>query len=244
MKALVTGASRGLGRAMALALAGQDHAVAVHYAARRDAAEQLVGEIVAGGGVATALQADLADPAAAAALVDAAAGELGGLEILVNNAGITRDGLLLRMRDQDWQAVMHTNLDAAFYTCRAAVRHMLRGRFGRIVNVSSVVGLSGNPGQVNYVASKAGLIGLTRDLASQWTGRKGIRVNAIAPGFFPSEMTDQYEPGYLESVRSRLLIPRMGRPAECAATLVWLVSPAAGYVTGQTIVVDGGVTIT
>jgi NAD(P)-dependent dehydrogenase (short-subunit alcohol dehydrogenase family) len=186
---------------------------------------------------------DVADPASCTALAAAAASEFGQIDILVNNAGVGTAHAATRETPEQFRQVIDVNLNGSYWMAQACGPHMPAG--SSIVNISSILGITtaGLP-QAAYSASKAGLIGLTRDLASQWTGRKGIRVNAIAPGFFPSEMTDQYVPGYIESQQPRMLIPRMGRPEECAATLVWLASPAGGYVTGQTIIVDGGVSIT
>jgi NAD(P)-dependent dehydrogenase (short-subunit alcohol dehydrogenase family) len=169
--------------------------------------------------------------------------EYGRIDVLVNNAGVGTAYPASRETPEQFRSVIDVNLNGSYWMAQACGRHMQPG--SSIVNISSVLALTtaGLP-QAAYSASKAGLIGLTRDLAAQWTGRKGIRVNAIAPGYFPTEMTDQYAPGYLDSMASRMVIPRMGRLEECAATLVWLVSPAGGYVTGQTIVVDGGVSIT
>jgi len=240
--AIVTGASSGLGVAFAHALS--DAGASVVLGARR--AERLTSvaaEIRAGGGRATAGPVDVSSPQSCQALAAAAIAEHGRIDILVNNAGVGTAYPASRETPEQFRSVIDVNLNGSYWMAQACGVHMKPG--SSIVNISSILGITtaGLP-QAAYAASKAGLIGLTRDLASQWTGRKGIRVNAIAPGFFPSEMTDQYEPDYLESLRSRMLIPRVGRPAECAGTLVWLVSPAAGYVTGQTIVVDGGVTIT
>ena len=240
--AIVTGASSGLGVAFGRALA--EAGASVVLAARRtDRLAEVAASIEADGGRAVGVPVDVADPASCAALAEAAVAEFGRIDVLVNNAGVGTAFPASRETPEQFRAVIDVNLNGSYWMAQACGRHMQPG--SSIVNVSSVLALTtaGLP-QAAYSASKAALLGLTRDLASQWTGRKGIRVNALAPGYFPTEMTDQYAPGYLESMRSRMLIPRMGRLEECAATLVWLVSPAAGYVTGQTIVVDGGVSIT
>jgi NAD(P)-dependent dehydrogenase (short-subunit alcohol dehydrogenase family) len=240
--AIVTGASSGLGVAFGHALAEAGAAV-VLGARRTDRLASVAAEIGAAGGRALAVPADVADPGSCTALAAAAMAEFGRVDILVNNAGLGTAYPASRETPEQFRQVIDVNLNGSYWMAQACGRVMQPG--SSIVNISSVLALTtaGMP-QAAYSASKAALMGLTRDLASQWTGRKGIRVNAIAPGYFATEMTDQYPPGYLDGMRSRMLIPRMGKLEECAATLVWLVSPAAGYVTGQTIVIDGGVSIT
>jgi 3-oxoacyl-[acyl-carrier protein] reductase len=235
--ALVTGASRGIGRAIAEGLAAQGCAVAVGHSSGDGPA--VVATIEAAGGRAVALQGDLADTAAAAALVPRSIEALGHLDILVNNAGITRDGLAVRMSDQDWQAVINVDLTAAFALCRAALRPMLRQRFGRIVNIASVAGVTGNPGQANYSAAKAGLIGLTKALAKE-VGARGITVNAVAPGFIDTDMTASLESAVRERAVAMVPAGRMGTAVEVAAAVVFLSSPAASYVNGHVLHVDGG----
>jgi 3-oxoacyl-[acyl-carrier protein] reductase len=238
-KVLVTGASRGLGRAIALELGRHGHTVAVHYGRSRDEAEAVAAEITASGGKAVLVQGDLGSLEGAKSVAGAATEALGGLEVLVNNAGITKDGLVLRMRDEDWDAVLDTNLAAPFALARAALKTMLSGKWGRIINISSVVGLMGNPGQANYIAAKAGLIGLTKAIAKEYAG-KGITCNAVAPGFIESDMTDKLP----ENLRVKYLegIPagRFGKPEDVAALVAFLASDAAGYINGQTVAVDGG----
>jgi NAD(P)-dependent dehydrogenase (short-subunit alcohol dehydrogenase family) len=240
--AIVTGASSGLGVAFARALAGAGASV-VLGARRTDRLASVAAEIEASGGRALAVPADVANPDSCSALAGAAMAEFGRVDILVNNAGLGTAYPASRETPEQFRSVIDVNLNGSYWMAQACGRVMQPG--SSIVNISSVLALTtaGLP-QAAYSASKAALMGLTRDLAAQWTGRKGIRVNAIAPGYFATEMTEQYAPGYLDGMRSRMLIPRMGRLEECAATLVWLVSPAGGYVTGQTIVVDGGVSIT
>ena len=237
--ALVTGAGRGLGRAMALKLAEDGFAVAVHYGRSGQEAEALAAQIRALGGVAQIFMADLSVPANAGQLVEDVAAQMGGLHVLVNNAGITRDGLAIRMKDEDWDAVIQTNLSSAFAACRAAIKIMMRARGGRIINVSSVVGLMGNPGQANYVASKAGLIGLTKALAKEYGGRN-ITVNALAPGFIASDMTDALSETQKAGYVAAIPLGRLGQPEDVAALVGFLASDAANYITGQVIGVDGG----
>ena len=240
--AVVTGASSGLGVAFARALAeaGADVALGARRAERLAGTRRLVEEA---GRRAIAVPTDVASPEACRALVEATVAQLGRLDVLVNNAGIGTAVPALRETPEQFRRVIDVNLNGAYWMAQAAAAVMTHG--GSVVNVSSVLGLTtaGLP-QAAYAASKAGLIGLTRDLAQQWTGRRGIRVNALAPGFFASEMTEQYPEGYLERQASRILAGRTGDPEELAAALVFLASPAAGYVTGQTLVVDGGLTIT
>lgn len=240
--ALVTGASSGLGvdTAVALAEAGAD----VVLAARRvDKLDSVASRIAGTGRRALAVATDVAVPEQCDAVVAAAMAEFGHVDVLVNNAGIGTAVPATRETPDQFRQVIDVNLSGSYWMAQACGRVMTSG--SSIVNISSVLGLTtaGLP-QAAYAASKAGLIGLTRDLAAQWTGRKGIRVNAIAPGYFQTEMTDQYAEGYLDDVARRFLIPRMGRGAELAATVVFLVSDAGGYITGQTLVVDGGFTAT
>jgi 3-oxoacyl-[acyl-carrier protein] reductase len=237
--ALVTGSSRGLGRATALELARRGFAVAVHYVRGADAAEAVVAQVRADGGRAEAFGADVADPDACVDLVKRVQEALGGLDVLVNNAGVTRDTLALRMKREDWDAVLDTNLSSAFHLSKAALRGMLRTGWGRVINVSSVVAVMGNVGQANYVTAKAGLLGLTKALASEYAA-KGVTVNAVAPGFIESDMTaeltDELRAGYL----ARIPAGRFGRPEEVATAIAFLASDDATYVNGQTLTVDGG----
>jgi 3-oxoacyl-[acyl-carrier protein] reductase len=237
--ALVTGSSRGLGRATALRLARQGMVVAVHYVRGEAAAAEVVAEIQAAGGQAEAFGADVASDAACTDLVKRVSASLGSLDVLVNNAGVTRDGLTLRMKPEDWQLVLDTNLSSAFYLSKGALRGMLRSGWGRIVNVSSVVGLMGNVGQANYVAAKAGLIGLTKALAREYAP-KGVTVNAVAPGFIESDMTEALSPALRASYLQQIPVGRFGQPADVAAAIAYLASDDAAYVNGQTLSIDGG----
>jgi NAD(P)-dependent dehydrogenase (short-subunit alcohol dehydrogenase family) len=239
--AIVTGASSGLGVAFAQALAEAGADVALG-ARRVDRLHETRGLVEAAGRRALAVGTDVADPASCRDLVEATMMEFGRVDILVNNAGVGTAIPATRETPEQFRQVIDVNLNGAYWMAQSCGRVM--GRGSSIVNIASILGLTtaGLP-QAAYAASKAALLGLTRDLAQQWTGRKGIRVNAIAPGFFASEMTEQFEPGYIDLVIQRVVEGRMGDARELAATLVWLVSAAGGYVTGQTIVVDGGVTI-
>ena len=238
--ALVTGSSRGIGRAIALELARRGYALAVHYARGEAAAREVAAEAERlGAAKVVVLGADLSERAAAAELVARTVSDLGGLDVLVNNAGITRDGLLIRMKDDDWDAVIETNLSAVFRLTREAVKRMMKARWGRIVNVASVVGLMGNPGQANYVAAKAGLIGFTKTIAKEYGGR-GITANAVAPGFIESDMTAALPEKVQQEYLSAIPAGRFGKPEEVAELVAFLASDAAAYINGQTIAIDGG----
>ncbi len=239
--AIVTGASRGIGRAIALRLAKDGrHVVAV--ARSQGPLDELVAEITAAGGQATAKACDLADSAAVAAMIESVASELGRIDILVNNAGITRDNLILRMSDDEWDDVVNTNLKAVFVACRAAARPMMKGRFGRIVNIASTSGLVGNPGQANYAAAKSGLTGLTKTIARE-LGGKGITANVIAPGFIQTDMTANLPADVIDKVKGAMAVKTLGTPDDIAAAVAYATSDEAGYLTGQTIAVDGGMTM-
>ncbi|MEZ5798381.1 MAG: 3-oxoacyl-[acyl-carrier-protein] reductase [Paracoccaceae bacterium] len=233
--ALVTGASGGIGADIARALHGAGATVGLS-GTRVEPLQALAAEM---GARAHVLPCNLSDPAEVEALVKRAAEAMGSVDILVNNAGITRDGLAMRMSDEDWQAVIDVNLTAAFRLCRAAIRGMMKARWGRIVNISSVVGTTGNAGQVNYAASKAGLVGLSKSLAAEVASR-GITVNSVAPGFIETAMTAALNDSQRGAILGAVPAGRMGTPAEIAAAVLYLASPEAGYVTGATLHVNGG----
>jgi 3-oxoacyl-[acyl-carrier protein] reductase len=233
--ALVTGGSGAIGAATVRQLAADGWPVVVHYGRGAERAEAVVAQVREAGGTAEAIAADLADPDAPARLLSDAVEALGPVRVLVNNAGITRDNLAMQLTDDDWQSVIDVDLTAAFRLIRPALKTMIRARWGRIVNVSSVIALKTNPGQANYAAAKAGLLGLTRSVAAE-VARRNVTVNAVAPGFIESEMTA----GLLEDLVGHIPARRAGRPEEVAATIRFLASPEAAYVTGSTLVVDGG----
>ena len=237
--ALVTGGSGGIGRAICLRFANEGYDVAVHYNSNASAAQAVCAEIEALGRRAVALGGDLGDSSACAALVQGCLESLGGLDTLVNNAGVTCDGLLIRMTDEQYHKVLRANLDSCFFMTREAVNYMMREKRGKIVNITSVVGLTGNAGQVNYAASKAGIVGLTKSTAKE-VARWGICVNAVAPGFIETAMTDAMSELARDALKKSIPLRRIGSPGDVAATVAFLCSEGAGYITGQVLVVDGG----
>jgi 3-oxoacyl-[acyl-carrier protein] reductase len=237
--ALVTGGSRGIGAAVCAELGAAGAEVAVNYVRAAEAAEEVCAAVRAAGGTAHAVSGDVSTPEGAAALVAHVESEIGPIAILVCNAGITRDNLIMKLSDDDWRSVIDTNLGGAFFTCRAVARPMLKRRAGAIVAISSVVGVHGNAGQTNYAASKAGLIGLTKSLAKELGGR-GIRVNALAPGYIATELTGALPEPAREAILAQTPLGRLGEAADVARAVRFLVSDAAAFVTGDVLAVDGG----
>jgi len=237
--AIVTGSGRGIGRAIALDLAAAGVKVVVNYAGRADKAEETVALIKKAGGEGLALQADVSQTADVERLIKITLERFGKIDILVNNAGITRDSLLLRMKEADWDAVMATNLKGVYLCTKAVSKSMLKQRSGSIVNISSIVGISGNAGQANYAAAKAGIIGFTKSIAKEFASR-GIRVNAVAPGYILTDMTEILPEETQNEILREIPLGRIGNPEDVAKVVRFLVSPEASYVTGQTLCVDGG----
>ena len=240
--ALVTGGSRGIGKAAAIRLAEDGHRVAVNYVRSQAEAEAVVGLIEAAGGEAIAVGADVGTEGGVAEAFSAVESAFGPVEILINNAGAVRDNLLLRMSVEDWDEVMAVNLRSIFLCTKAALRGMLKARWGRVISMTSVSGLSGNPGQANYAAAKAGIVGFTKSVAKE-VGLRGITVNAVAPGFIETDMTDGIDEAGRELARGQISLGRFGTPDEISAAVGYLASEQAAYVTGQVLVVDGGLTI-
>lgn len=237
--ALVTGASRGIGKAIALLLAENGADVAVNFAGSTAAAEAVAAEIEKMGRKAILVQGDVSQTEVCAEMVDKVVKELGHIDILVNNAGITRDTLLLRMKEEDWDAVLNTNLKGVFNCTKAAVKYMAKQRSSAIVNISSVVALMGNAGQANYAAAKAGILGFTRSVAKEMAAR-GIRVNAVTPGFIKTDMTSVLSEKVVAAMEASIPLARLGEPEDIAKAVLFLVSDNAAYITGQTLHVDGG----
>lgn len=239
--ALVTGASRGIGAAIATRLAADGFKVVVNYAGSTEKAEAIVADIIATGGEAIAIQADVANADQVKALVKQTVDAFGQLDCVVNNAGITRDGLLMRMKEADFDAVVDTNLKGAFLVTQAASRPLMKAG-GRIINIASVVGITGNPGQANYVAAKAGLIGLTKSVARELAS-KGVTANAICPGFIETDMTDELTDDQRNLSLGQIPLKRFGQTKDIAALVSFIASDEARYITGQTLAVDGGMTM-
>lgn len=237
--ALVTGSSRGIGRGIALRLAADGFQVVVNYRSGAEAAAEVVEAIEAEGGEAIAVQADVTEGAAVEALVAQTLERFGRVDVLVNNAGVTRDGLLMRMKDEDWDMVIATNLRSVFLASRAVLRAMMRQRAGRIINITSISGLSGNAGQCNYAAAKAGIVGFTRSLAKE-AGSRGITVNAVAPGYVPTDLTSDLPQALLDEAVKVTPLGRLGSPTDVAGAVSFLASDDAAFITGQVLRVDGG----
>jgi len=246
--ALVTGSSRGIGRAIAIHLAQNGFQVAVNYynkvdeATNREQAQEVLTAIEAAGGSGIILGADVSTPQGAAELIEKTVEGLGSIDVLVNNAGINKDQLIIRMSDALWNDIINTNLSSAFYCSKAALKYMMKKKYGRIINISSVVGIAGNAGQAHYAASKAGLLGLTGTISKEY-GPRGITANAVAPGYIESEMTMKLPPEVSKKMVEQIPVGRLGTPEDVANLVGFLVSPAAAYINGQVIRVDGGMSI-
>ncbi|ANU19676.1 3-oxoacyl-[acyl-carrier-protein] reductase [Planococcus plakortidis] len=237
--AIVTGASRGIGAAIARRFAEEGANIVVNYSGSQEKAEAVVAEIEQAGGKAVAVKANVADAEAVKALADVAMKEFGSIDILVNNAGITRDNLMMRMKEDEWDDVINTNLKGVFLCTKAVTRQMMKQRAGRIVNIASIVGVMGNAGQANYVAAKAGVIGLTKTTARELASR-GITANAVAPGFITTDMTEKLGDDVQSSMLAQIPLARFGAPEDVANAALYLASDEASYVTGQTLHLDGG----